>query len=306
MTISSTVGQNMLTEVKAFGTNPGDLQMFKYIPGQVAASPALVVVLHGCAQSAEDIARLTGWNQLADQHQFVLLYPQQKTSNNIQKCFNWFVPEDIEKNQGENQSIKEMVDQMIKDHSVDPSKVFITGMSAGGAMTTVMMATYPADFQAAGVMSGVPYAGATNLADAASLMGGSIQKSSQEWARLVKDQNPDHEGPFPRLIIFQGVDDPIVHVSNADELVKQWGGVHGLSDVPAEKKVLEELPDVQYSLWNKENQEVIVRYDIQGLGHAIAVDPGEGPKQGGQLDTFAKDVNFYSTYWIADFFGILK
>ncbi len=306
MTLSSTIGQNALIEVTTFGSNPGDLQMFKYIPEKTPQAPPMVVVLHGCAQSAEDIARLTGWNRLADRHEFVLLYPQQKMTNNIQRCFNWFVPEDIEKGRGENQSIKEMIDRMIRDHSVDSSKIFITGMSAGGAMTAVMMATYPDKLQAGGIMSGVPYGGAVNLTDAVALMGGSIQKNGLEWAELVKDQNPEFKGSFPRLILFQGADDPIVRAPNADELIKQWAALHELSESPAEQKTLEELPAVQYTRWKKEGKEVIVRYDIQGLGHAIAIDPGEGPKQGGQKDTFAKDVDFHSTFWIAKFFEVVK
>lgn len=306
MTLSSTIGQSTLTEVVAFGSNPGDLQMFKFVPEKVADSPSLVVVLHGCAQSAEDIARLSGWNQLAEQHQFIVLYPQQKVTNNIQKCFNWFVEEDIQKDSGESLSIKAMIDQMVKDHSVDTSRIFVTGMSAGGAMTSVMMATYPNYFQAGAIMSGVPYGGATNLTDAVTLMGGGIEKSGEEWAQLVKDQNPSYEGSYPELIVFQGTDDPIVKEPNADKIVQQWGTLHGLTEAPSEQETVDGLPAIQRSSWEKEDQEMMVRYDIEGLGHAIAIDPGESPKQGGQADTFAKDVDFYSTYWIAKFFGVLK
>ncbi len=303
MSLSSVIGQSTLSEVASFGNNPGDLQMFKYIPQQVAEAPPLVVVLHGCAQSAGDIARLSAWNKLADHHQFVVLYPQQKSTNNIQKCFNWFVQEDIEKGKGENLSIKHMIDQMVEDHQVDTSKIFITGMSAGGAMTSVLMSVYPQYFQAGAIMSGVPYGGATNLADAISLMGGGIQKPGEEWAQLVKDQNPGFEGSYPRLVIFQGTDDPIVKAQNADELEKQWSALHGLSEASSEKKALDKHPSVQFSYWKNDGKKVLVRYDIDGLGHAIAVDPGEGPMQGGQTDTFAKDVDFFSTYWIAKFFG---
>jgi poly(hydroxyalkanoate) depolymerase family esterase len=306
MTFGSIACQNVLTETETFGTNPGDLQMFTYVPEDISEHPPLVVVLHGCAQSAEDIARQSGWNRLADQHQFVVLYPQQKATNNIQKCFNWFVEEDIQKGKGESLSIKEMIDQMVKDLSVDTSRIFITGMSAGGAMTNVMMATFPDYFQAGAIMSGVPYGGATNLSDALALMAGGIEKSDEEWAQLVKDQNPSYEGSYPELIIFQGTDDPIVKEPNANKIVQQWGTLHGLADAPSEQKTLEGLPAIQRSSWEKADQEVIVRYDIEGLGHAIAIDPGEGAQKGGQEDIFAKDVDFYSTYWIAEFFGILK
>lgn len=306
MSISSIACQNRLVEVSEFGANPGDLRMFKYVPEQIEETPALVIALHGCAQTAEDIARVTGWNKLANQHQFVMLYPQQKATNNIQRCFNWFVEEDIQKGSGESLSIKAMIDQMIKDHDIDTSRIFVTGMSAGGAMTNVMMATYPQHFQAGAILSGVPYGGAYNLTDALSLMGGSIEKTGEEWAQLVKDQNPSYEGTLPQLMVFQGTDDPIVKAPNADKIVRQWGTLHGLTEAPSEQQTVDGLPAIQRSSWKKEDQEVIVRYDIEGLGHAIAVDPGKGPKQGGQEDAFAKDVDFYSTYWIAKFFGILK
>jgi feruloyl esterase len=306
MSMSSVACQNLLVEVSEFGANPGDLQMFKYVPEQMEGSPAMVVVLHGCAQSAEDIARLTDWNKLAIQHQFAVLYPQQKATNNIQKCFNWFVEEDIQKESGESLSIKAMIDQMVQDHGIDTSRIFVTGMSAGGAMTSVMMATYPHYFQAGAILSGVPYGGATNLTDAVSLMGGGVEKSGEEWAQLVKDQNPSYAGAYPELMVFQGTDDPIVKAPNADKIIRQWGTLHGLADTPSEQVPLDGLPAIQRSSWEKEDQEVMVRFDIEGLGHAIAIDPGKGAKQGGQEGTFAKDVDFYSTYWIAKFFELLK
>lgn len=305
MSLRPMAAQNVLIEVQEFGDNPGELQMFTYVPEKVAESPALVVVLHGCTHTAEEMDRLTGWSRLAGQHGFILLYPQQKAANNVQKCFNWFEGKDIQKDQGETLSIKNMIDQTIRDHEVDTAEVFITGMSAGGAMAAVMMAGYPTLFKAGGIMSGVPYGGATTLNEGVLVMSGGISKSGEEWGRLVEQQNPGFAGPYPKLLLIHGVDDPLVKVSNADALLRQWSYLHGLSG--AEKKAKAAFKNNEaVKRFSLGEEETIIRYDIDGLGHAIAVDPGEGERQGGQTDLFAKDVDFYSTYWIARFFELIE
>ena len=144
-----------LTEVQGFGSNPGALRMFKYVPAQ--PEQTLVVVLHGGTQTAASYDFGAGWSTLADRYGFVLLLPQQQPANNANRCFNWFLAGDIERGKGEALSIRQMVDAMIRDHDIDRSRVFVTGLSAGGAMTSVMLATYPDTFAAGGVIAGLPY-----------------------------------------------------------------------------------------------------------------------------------------------------
>jgi poly(hydroxyalkanoate) depolymerase family esterase len=150
-------------EVTNFGSNHGNLSMFKYIPDQLPASAALVVVMHGCTQNARTFANESGWIQLADKLHFALALPEQSQANNQKNCFNWFQRGDNSRDQGEALSIKQMVDKMKSDHNIDAKRVYVTGLSAGGAMTSVMLATYPEVFAAGGIVAGLPYGCANDL-----------------------------------------------------------------------------------------------------------------------------------------------
>src|SRR5215813_4621462 len=132
------VPSSRLMELGNFGTNPGDLRMFTYLPPDVSADCALMVVLHGCTQSAASYDLGAGWSTLAERFGFALLLPEQQRTNNPNGCFNWFQTGDIERGNGEALSIRQMVAKMVSDHGIDPARVFVTGLSAGGAMTSVM------------------------------------------------------------------------------------------------------------------------------------------------------------------------
>jgi len=142
-----------LTEVSGFGSNPGNLKMCIYVPENLEPSRPLVVALHGCNQQAADYDDETGWIRFADTHQFALLLPQQKDANNTSQCFNWFQPNDSERDQGEALSIRQMIDKMASDTGIDPQKVFVTGLSAGGGMASVMLAAYPDMFAAGAIIA---------------------------------------------------------------------------------------------------------------------------------------------------------
>ena len=150
--------QTPLVEIAEFGANPGDLRMFSYVPENLQTAPALVVVLHGCGQTAAGYDLGAGWSTLAQHYGFALLMPQQQLSNNGQGCFNWFNPEDTARGSGEASSISQMVARMVNDHQIDAHRIYVTGLSAGGAMTTVMLATYPELFAAGAVIAGLPFA----------------------------------------------------------------------------------------------------------------------------------------------------
>jgi poly(hydroxyalkanoate) depolymerase family esterase len=113
-----------------------------YIPTRLSISPPLVVVLHGSTQSGEDYDSGTGWSTLADQLGIVLLFPEQRRANNAGRGFNWFERNNTQRDMGEAVSIRHLVEQMVQQHSIDRARIFITGMSAGCAMTSVMLAAY--------------------------------------------------------------------------------------------------------------------------------------------------------------------
>ena len=157
-------------EVTNFGSNPGKLKMFKHIPDQLPTSAALVVVMHGCKQNARTFTDEAGWTLLSDKLHVALVMPEQQQANNQNNCFNWFDPADNVRDRGEALSVKQMVDKMKADHSIDPNRVFVTGLSAGGAMTSVMLAVYPDVFTGGAIIAGLPYGCANNLVDALQCM----------------------------------------------------------------------------------------------------------------------------------------
>ncbi|MBK8210758.1 MAG: PHB depolymerase family esterase [Rhodospirillales bacterium] len=145
-----------LTEVSGFGSNPGNLRMLTYVPQDLPPNAALVVVLHGCTQTATSYDTGTGWSTLADRHGFALLLPEQRRSNNPLRCFNWFRGQDYVRDGGEPESIRQMVERLVSEHGIDRRRIFVTGLSAGGAMTSVMLATHPELFAGGAVVAGVP------------------------------------------------------------------------------------------------------------------------------------------------------
>ena len=142
--------QSPLVEISEFGSNPGALRMFAFVPEHLPRAPALVVVLHGCGQTAAGYDLGAGWSTLAERYGFALLMPEQQALNNANTCFNWFNPEDIARGSGEAGSIRQMIARMAGDHDIDSRRIYVTGLSAGGAMTSVMLATYPEVFRRRG------------------------------------------------------------------------------------------------------------------------------------------------------------
>ena len=292
-----------LVELSGFGDNPGNLAGYLYQPAGAAGNTPLVVVLHGCGSSATEMAGWTGWNELAEAGGFRVLYPEQKVTNNIQKCFNWFVAADAARDQGEAASIQQMISFALANYPIDATRVYATGFSAGGAMTTALLASYPELFTGGAVLAGIPYGAATDLASGLQAMQGKTDLEPVEWKERVRAQNPEYYSLYPKLAVVHGIDDPIVHVRNAHE---QWVALLNLS--AADSTALPAFQgdeNVNLTYWQDDTGEALVlKYELSKLGHNLPVDPGNSPQQGGQTGSFAKDVDFYSSYWIARFFGL--
>jgi poly(hydroxyalkanoate) depolymerase family esterase len=300
------ISQNSLVEITDFGANKGNLEMYVYKPINNNQKVPLVVVLHGCVQTANEIAEQSGWSSLADAHNFMVIYPQQKAENNLNKCFNWYENLDISKNDGESDTIKEMIQYAIKNFDIDPSKIFVTGISAGGAMANVLMANYPNMFKSGAIMSGIPFKAASDLATAYVAMQGKVEKTPKEWVVLISDNNPKYEGEYPKVAIFHGVDDPLVNIKNAEIIEMQWKGIHKIVYEPTRVPEFNGNSDIAKTTYSKNYCPVIVKYEINNLGHAMSVDPGTEKQQGGNVARFAVDKNFHSTFWVAKFFGLIN
>jgi poly(hydroxyalkanoate) depolymerase family esterase len=288
-----------LDEVQGFGSNPGALRMFKYVPAR--PEPALVVVLHGCTQTAASYDFGAGWSTLADRYGFVLLLPQQQHANNPNRCFNWFLADDITREKGEALSIRQMVETMIRDHGIDRCRVFVTGLSAGGAMTSVMLATYPETFAAGAVIAGLPYGTATNLKEAFESMLKVRPRAAREWGDFVRAASA-HRGPWPRISVWHGGADPLVKRENADQIVKQWTNVHGLDDEPTLTETVDGYPHL---VWRSSNgDEVVESYTIPQMAHGTPLAAGDSHDRCGVPGAFLLEVGISSSYHIARFWGL--
>ena len=294
-----------LLEVTGFGTNPGDLRMFSFVPGDQRARQklALVVVLHGCSQNAAGFDVGAGWSMLAKHYGFALLMPEQKSSNNGNGCFNWFSPEDTARDSGEALSIRQMIARMGRDHSIDQSRIFVTGLSAGGAMTTVMLATYPELFAGGAVIAGLPYGIATNMQQALNGMFQSPARSADELGDLVRNAST-HKGPWPKLSVWHGSSDRTVNPANADEIVKQWLDVHGLPAAPMSETTVDGYPRQVW--WNADGETVVESYTITSMAHGTPLGIGENDERYGAAGAFMIEAGISSSYHIANFFGLTE
>ncbi len=290
-----------LIESREFGSNPGDLRMFSFVPKSMAKERALVVVLHGCTQTAAGYDVGAGWSTLAQRYGFALLMPQQKVSNNANGCFNWFQPGDNGRGRGEALSIRQMIRAAVEKHGLDEGQIFVTGLSAGGAMTSVMLATYPDVFAGGAIIAGLPFGVANNLQQALAAMHQTPRHSARELGNFVRKASP-HKGPWPRVSVWHGSADQVVTPSNADEIVKQWLDVHGLQLSPMSEGIVDGYPRQVW--WDKEGRTVVECYDITGMAHGTPLGTGGGIDQCGLPGAFLIEAGISSSYHIASFFGL--
>ncbi len=290
-----------LREVHAFGSNPGNLRMFSYRPQNLAENPALVVVLHGCTQSAAGYDLGAGWSTLADRYGFALLFPEQRRINNPNGCFNWFQPEDSQRDRGEPLSIRQMIEKSVVDYGIDRRRIFVTGLSAGGAMTSTMLACYPDVFAGGAIVAGLPYGAATNVQQAFESMFQSRSRPAREWGDLVRKAS-FHQGPWPRVSIWHGNADKTVIPSNAKEILKQWTDIHGLSLAPSARKIVDGYPR---EVWmDGAGHEILECYTITNMAHGTPLAPGEAEGACGMAGPFLLPVGISSSYHISKFFGV--
>jgi feruloyl esterase len=282
-----------LTET-AFAPNPGNLRMFSYVPPSLGAGAPLVVLLHGCGQTAAGYDAGTGWSQLAAERGFAVLAAEQKAVNNPHTCFDWFNPEDVTRGEGEVASIAAMIETMLNAHGLDRRRVFITGLSAGGAMAAAMLATYPELFAGGAIIAGLPFGAAANVRDALEVMRSAPLKTPQAWGDLVRAASP-HTGPWPKISIWHGGLDPTVNISNAQASVAQWADLHGLPLTNARQ----EMVDGALRLGWDDRLEVTT---VPALGHGVPIDA----RQIGMAAPFILDAGISSTTRIAAFWGLLE
>lgn len=289
-----------LRDLTSFGSNPGNLAARIYVPEGLPDLRPLVVVLHGCLQTATAYDSGSGWSRLADEHGFAVLFPEQRRANNPNLCFNWFLPADNRRDQGEAFSISQMVAAVVRDHRIDPARVFVTGLSAGGAMTSVMLATYPELFAGGAVIAGLPYGCASNAVEAFAKMRGGTSQGAPELGDLVR-QTSDHQGPWPTVSVWHGSADTTVNPLNADAIVAQWRSIHGVDAAPC---TLETIDGHVRRVWRDSRQRAVVEdYRIAAMGHGTPLATG-GDEPCGIAGPYMLEAGISSTRRIAAFWGL--
>lgn len=285
----------------SFGSNPGQLNAWIYVPETAAPRAPLVVVLHGCTQDAARYDESSGWSRLADQHGFVILYPEQQRSNNPNLCFNWFSADDAARDKGEALSIREMVGAVTSRHETDPHRVFVTGLSAGGAMAAVMLATYPDVFAGGAVIAGLPFGVAGSVPEAFDRMRGHGGPPPATLSDLVRAAS-SHSGEWPILSVWHGSADQTVDKSNASALVEQWLALHGAPKTPSKTDLVRGHP---HCVWTDfKGRDVIEEYIITGLAHGTPLDT-RGDHHGENVAPFMLEAGISSTGLISCFWGIV-
>jgi poly(hydroxyalkanoate) depolymerase family esterase len=271
--------------------------MLVYVPIAVAGGP-LVVLLHGCGQDPVRFAADSGWIELADRLHVPLVLPQQAEAKNAGRCFQWFQPADTERDKGEAGSIAAMTRTAIDRFESDPSRVFVVGLSAGGAMAAAMLAAYPDLFAAGASIAGLPVGAArSNMQALMRMASAGPAQSPEAWANHVRAAAPaGFTGPWPRLSIWQGQADTTVAPDNATLLATQWRALHGL-DAPT---VAEQVRNgVTHRAWPDGKTRLVELWSLPFLAHAYPAGThavASGP--------FVEPAPVDATAGIARFFGL--
>jgi poly(hydroxyalkanoate) depolymerase family esterase len=218
-------------------TGPEGTQHYElYVPSTYrAGTPVpLVVALHGCTETGDQFRQLSRWDALAEAKGFIVVFPQQDPSANYLKCWNFFQDGSMHRSAGEPARIAAVTSFIEHSYAVDPHRVYAAGLSAGGAMASVMAATYPDLFAAIGIGSGCEYAATATCAGYKSA--DPVQAGRQAYAEMGSRARPM---PF---IAFDGDADTTVPPVNADQLVQQWLTTDDLADDGALNASVPSLP----------------------------------------------------------------
>jgi poly(hydroxyalkanoate) depolymerase family esterase len=256
----------------SFACPAGSRSYKLYVPHRRphAGKRPLLVMLHGGTQDADDFAAGTRMNALAEEHGFIVAYPIQPKSANAALCWNWFTPENQTRDRGEPSIVAGITREIIADYDIDPARVFVAGLSAGGAMAAVMGATYPELYAAIGVHSGLPYKSAGDLPSAFAVMRGD---AGAPRGRSRKSRGAEDGVPRVRTIVFHGDADKIVHPSNGTEL---GAAKRGERSEPAEASRGPNRGVTRTLTRDKTGAIVAEQWVIHGSGHAWSGGSADG------------------------------
>jgi poly(hydroxyalkanoate) depolymerase family esterase len=260
-----------LTQVTGFGTNPTNLNMYLYVPNNVAARPAMLVLVHYCSGSASGIFSGNGHDYVtaADQYGYIIELPEATRDGH---CFDVSTSAALRRNGGgDSTGIMSMVSYARQRYNVDPARIVVSGFSSGAMMTNVLAAEYPDVFSAASAFSGVPagcFATTNGSLWNSQCSGGTLIKTAQQWGDQARAMYSGYTGTYPRIQLWHGTTDTTLAYPNFGEEIKQWTNLHGLSQTPA-------FTDHPQSSWtrtrygNTGTQATIEGVSISGTGHTL-------------------------------------
>ena len=270
---------------RTFTCEAGSRDYKIYVPGHTDGSRRpLIIMLHGCTQNPDDFAMGTRMNRLAEEHGFIVAYPRQAMSANQSACWNWFNLKDQMRDRGEPSIIAGITRAIMADFDIDAERVYVAGLSAGGAMAAIMGATYPELYAATGIHSGLPHGCATDVASAFAAMRGTATPA----AAAHRKRHPKGANGRVRTIVFHGASDQKVHPSNADIILAE-----ARAGLPAS------TPEVQHDgttggraytrtvIADADGVPHVEHWAIEGLGHAWS----GGSPQGSYTDQHGPDAS---------------
>ena len=314
-----------LEPVPAFGDNPGELAMYLHRPAAFQEGLPLVVALHGCTQTASDFDNETGLVALAEETPFLLVLAEQSEANMARRCFRWYDTDDNRPGIGESASILAMIDTAIDLEGADPERVYVLGLSAGGAMTAVLLANYPNRFAGGAIFAGLPYGCnrpvgpfdvywnwlhfnpfAIDGADASYACGivgfSPTDRDPEDWARYVLENVDRVPGQWPLLSIWQGTADTTVDPDNLRELTEQWTAVQGIDATADERQTVGDAVREVYH--DDAGNPRVETWALDDLEHAVPIDADGDPDACGLEADYIVNANVCAVRRIAEFWQL--
>jgi poly(hydroxyalkanoate) depolymerase family esterase len=252
-------------------TNRAGTRAYKlYIPsGAEGGNLPLVVMLHGCTQGADDLAAGTRMNELAEGGPFFVVYPEQSTGANGQRCWNWFKADEQRRDWGEPSIIAGITRQVAATQPVDTRRIYVAGMSAGAAMAVILGATYPDLYAAVGVHSGLAYGAAHDMPSAFAAMKGGAQDPARGKTREAQGAGAVDLTRSVPTIVFHGDRDGTVHPRNGEQVLHQWAGEAGAGRATVRRGQVPGGRAYTRSVYHDAGgQAVAERWVVHGAGHA--------------------------------------
>ncbi|UED86713.1 extracellular catalytic domain type 1 short-chain-length polyhydroxyalkanoate depolymerase [Streptomyces profundus] len=271
--LPSTAHAAELVEITDFGPNPGGTRMHVYVPDNTQPNPPVVVAMHGCGGDGPGFAQSSGFNGLADQHGFIVIYPTATQQTAFGTCFDVWSPQSKTRDGGSDPvSIASMVSYTHQQYGGDPARTFATGSSSGGMETNALLALYPDVFAAGAAFMGVPFSCFLDEADFppwnSQCVNGQKDETPQTWGDAVRQAHPGYNGPRPPIQLWHGTDDTLVPFQLLREATEQWTDVHGLSQTPS-------FTDQPQPGWERENfadaggTVWVESITVRGAGHTL-------------------------------------